>query len=75
MHIFYCHFLNLRKENAIVHFVLFLGQLKAEDFELLCPDGGRAPLQNYQSCNFGVSPPNMVINSILSIHFLKPIYF
>ncbi|KAJ3602027.1 hypothetical protein NHX12_029787 [Muraenolepis orangiensis] len=33
----------------------------SSDFELLCPDGGRAPLSDWESCNLGVIPPNTVM--------------
>ncbi|XP_068171617.1 saxiphilin-like isoform X2 [Antennarius striatus] len=31
------------------------------DFELLCSDGRRAPLSEWESCNLGVIPPNTVM--------------
>ncbi|KAG7277846.1 hypothetical protein CRUP_006746, partial [Coryphaenoides rupestris] len=31
------------------------------DFELLCPEGGRAQLSDWESCNLGVIPPNTVM--------------
>ena len=31
------------------------------DFELLCPDGSRAPLSDWESCNLGDVPPNTVM--------------
>ncbi|KAM4588378.1 saxiphilin-like isoform 2-T2 [Odontesthes bonariensis] len=31
------------------------------DFELLCGDGRRAPLSEWESCNLGVIPPNTVM--------------
>ncbi|XP_076012960.1 saxiphilin-like [Genypterus blacodes] len=34
---------------------------KSEDFELLCSDGSRAPLSEWESCNMGVIPPNTVM--------------
>jgi hypothetical protein len=34
--------------------------LKSEDFELLCPDGGRAPIDQYSRCNLAQVPPHMV---------------
>lgn len=33
------------------------------DLELLCPQGGRAPLDRWQNCNFGFVPANAVIVS------------
>ncbi|XP_069038145.1 saxiphilin-like [Lepisosteus oculatus] len=31
------------------------------DFELLCPDGQRAPLSQWQGCHLGAIPPNIVM--------------
>ncbi|XP_071349939.1 saxiphilin-like [Trachinotus anak] len=31
------------------------------DFELLCGDGRRAPLSEWESCNLGVIPPNIIM--------------
>ncbi|XP_041836318.1 saxiphilin isoform X2 [Melanotaenia boesemani] len=31
------------------------------DFELLCGDGSRAPLSEWESCNLGVIPPNTIM--------------
>lgn len=42
-------------------FFIIGNQFKPDDLELLCPDGGRASLQNYESCNFGKAPANMVM--------------
>uniref|UniRef100_A0A3Q0SAE9 Serotransferrin n=1 Tax=Amphilophus citrinellus TaxID=61819 RepID=A0A3Q0SAE9_AMPCI len=33
----------------------------SSDFELLCPDGRRAPLSDWESCNLGVIPPNTIM--------------
>ncbi|KRT80594.1 hypothetical protein AMK59_6032 [Oryctes borbonicus] len=37
--------------------------LKSSDFELLCPSGGRAPIDKYASCYLTQSPPHMVVTS------------
>lgn len=34
-----------------------------DDLELLCPQGGRAPINSWQSCNFGFVPAHAVIVS------------
>jgi hypothetical protein len=34
--------------------------LKSKDFELLCLDGGRAPVDQYAQCNLAQVPPHMV---------------
>ncbi|XP_023269889.1 saxiphilin-like [Seriola lalandi dorsalis] len=33
----------------------------SSDFELLCGDGRRAPLSEWESCNLGVIPPNTIM--------------
>ncbi|XP_061730358.1 saxiphilin-like [Nerophis ophidion] len=47
----------------------------SSDFELLCADGRRASLSNWEWCNLGVIPPNTVVTrpGLMSriIHFLK----
>jgi len=37
--------------------------LKSEDYELLCKDGGRAPVDQYEKCNLAHVPPHMVVTS------------
>jgi hypothetical protein len=34
--------------------------LRSEDFELLCPDGRRAPVDQYSQCHLAQVPPHMV---------------
>ncbi|XP_059184515.1 saxiphilin-like [Centropristis striata] len=34
---------------------------RSSDFELLCGDGRRAPLSEWESCNLGVIPPNTIM--------------
>nr|CAD7601932.1 unnamed protein product [Timema genevievae] len=37
--------------------------LRSEDYELLCPNGGRKPVSQYSSCNLAQVPPHMVVTS------------
>ncbi|RZC39825.1 transferrin, partial [Asbolus verrucosus] len=37
--------------------------LKSQDYELLCPNGGRAPVDQYETCNLAHAPPHMVVTS------------
>ncbi|PNF38524.1 Transferrin [Cryptotermes secundus] len=37
--------------------------LRSEDFELLCPDGRRAPVDQYSQCHLAEVPPHMVVTS------------
>ncbi|KAB0802851.1 hypothetical protein PPYR_05037 [Photinus pyralis] len=37
--------------------------LKSTDFELLCPEGGRAVLNDYEKCNLARVPAHMVVTS------------
>lgn len=34
--------------------------LKSGDYELLCPSGGRAPVDQFERCNLAQVPPHMV---------------
>lgn len=38
------------------------------DLELLCPQGGRAPLDRWQQCNFGFTPAHAVVVSSRTSH-------
>lgn len=38
-------------------------ELKSTDFELLCPEGGRASVDQFASCHLGISPPHMIVTS------------
>ncbi|XP_062853971.1 saxiphilin-like isoform X2 [Trichomycterus rosablanca] len=41
----------------------------AQDFELLCVDGRRAPLTEWKTCNLGAIPPNIVMTRpVLTAH-------
>lgn len=35
-------------------------KLKSEDYELLCPNGGRAPVDQFEKCHLLKAPPHMV---------------
>lgn len=42
------------------------GRFKRQEFELLCPNGGRSSVDNFVQCNWGYVPPNaMVISSVV----------
>ncbi|XP_029052771.2 transferrin [Osmia bicornis bicornis] len=34
-----------------------------EDLKLLCPDGGLAPINEWQRCNLGMDPPRVIVTS------------
>ncbi|XP_035298052.1 serotransferrin [Cricetulus griseus] len=36
--------------------------LKLDDFELLCPDGSRKPVQDYKSCHLAQAPNHVVVS-------------
>ncbi|KAG8580388.1 hypothetical protein GDO81_007277 [Engystomops pustulosus] len=40
---------------------LWAKDLKSTDFELLCPDGSRAPVSNYKNCKLAGIPPRAVV--------------
>lgn len=39
------------------------GGTKNTDFELLCPQGGRAPIEEWSRCNLGIEPPRVIVSS------------
>ena len=59
--------------NQLNHEQQLLGQfatrpkLTRYDFELLCPSGGKAPIDSYHQCNWGFVPANAIVISS-SIH-------
>ncbi|XP_033342744.2 transferrin 1 [Megalopta genalis] len=36
---------------------------KTTDFELLCPQGGRAPIDDWARCNLAIEPPRVILSS------------
>lgn len=43
-----------------------LGKLRKSDYELLCPNGERAPVDGFMNCNWGFVPPHaIVISSVI----------
>lgn len=41
--------------------------LKSSDYELLCPEGGRAKVEDYAKCNLAHAPPHMVCEINLNL--------
>lgn len=39
------------------------GAGKREDYALLCPNGGQAPINEWERCNLGLEPPRIIISS------------
>lgn len=39
------------------------GAGKREDYVLLCPEGGQAPINEWERCNLGVEPPRVIVSS------------
>ncbi|XP_015272164.1 PREDICTED: melanotransferrin-like [Gekko japonicus] len=37
------------------------------DFELLCPDGHRAAIEDWKACNLGLVPPNIVVTRSMAV--------
>lgn len=38
-------------------------ETKGSDFELLCPSGGRASIEEWEQCNLGLEPPRVIVSS------------
>ncbi|KYQ51459.1 Transferrin [Trachymyrmex zeteki] len=36
---------------------------KLEDYILLCPNGGQAPINEWERCNLGLEPPRIIVSS------------
>lgn len=56
----------------LIHFLLdgknseaWAANLKSNDYELLCPKGGRAPVAQYEKCNLAKAPLHMVVTNNL----------
>lgn len=39
------------------------GAGKREDYVLLCPEGGQAPVNEWERCNLGLEPPRVIVSS------------
>lgn len=39
------------------------GAGKREDYVLLCPEGGQAPINEWERCNLGLEPPRVIVSS------------
>lgn len=39
------------------------GAGKHEDYALLCPNGGQAPINEWERCNLGLEPPRIIVSS------------
>lgn len=39
------------------------GAGKREDYVLLCPNGGQAPINEWERCNLGLEPPRIIVSS------------
>ncbi|XP_012288841.1 transferrin isoform X2 [Orussus abietinus] len=37
--------------------------LKTTDFQLVCPNGGLAAVEDWQNCNLGLEPPRVIVSS------------
>lgn len=48
-----CHILDNEKDDAGKH----------EDYALLCPNGGQAPINEWERCNLGLEPPRIIVSS------------
>ncbi|XP_076068104.1 transferrin 2 isoform X2 [Oratosquilla oratoria] len=59
------------KHSTVTKALMELGAntpYRENDFELFCPDGTRAPLQNYEQCNFGTVPANAIMTTSAKSH-------
>jgi hypothetical protein len=43
--------------------LFFVGGVSKSDFELLCQDGSRRPVDDYQSCNWDVVPTHAIVTT------------
>lgn len=44
------------------------GRYKRQEFALLCPNGGRASIDNYVQCNWGFVPPDAIVISSVALN-------
>ncbi|XP_031847327.1 transferrin 1 [Nomia melanderi] len=46
-------------------------EAKSTDFELLCPNDARAPVDGWKGCNWGIEPPRVIVSSGKTVNALE----
>ena len=59
-----------RKQNSNYYIRFFF---TLQDFELLCPGGGRRPPSDAEDCNWGVIPSHIVMTSAIHEEALRKV--
>lgn len=54
---------NLCLREGEIKNIIFSIDFSADDFELLCDDGSRAPVTDYETCNWGTVPSNAIVTT------------